>query len=93
MNFTWNERKRLDNANSHKLDFADALHIFNGLEWTTEDLRFHYSEHRYRTVGLLNGKPVTVIHTYEKDHIHVISFRKATRRESIDYFATFPKLD
>jgi len=93
MKFTWNERKRFDNLRDHSLDFADVQFIFNGLESSCEDQRFQYPERRYRTTGLLDGKPVTIIHTYEEDHIHVISFRKATRNESREYFSTFPKLD
>jgi uncharacterized DUF497 family protein len=93
MKFTWDEQKRYRNLFAHGLDFEDAKRIFNGLEWSCEDRRFHYREQRYRTIGLLDGKPVTVIHTFEEDHVHVISFRKATRHQSTEYFATFPKLD
>jgi len=93
MKFTWNEQKRADNLHDHSLDFDDVRLIFNGQECSCEDQRFQYTERRFRTTGLLDGKPVTVIHTYEEDHIHVISFRKATRKESREYFSTFPKLD
>jgi len=93
MKFTWNEKKRLDNAREHKLDFKHAEKIFNGLELTIEDTRFSYPERRFKTIGLLDGKPVIAILTYEEEYIHVISFRKATRREAREYFATFERFD
>jgi uncharacterized DUF497 family protein len=38
------------------------------------------------TLGLLRGNIVSLVHTEEEDHIHVISMRKATRREREIYF-------
>jgi uncharacterized protein len=38
------------------------------------------------TLGLLQGIPVSIVHTETKDRIHVISFRKATERETAILF-------
>ncbi|MBI4574206.1 MAG: BrnT family toxin [candidate division NC10 bacterium] len=38
------------------------------------------------TLGLLRGNVVSIVHTEEDDHIHVISMRKATKREREIYF-------
>jgi uncharacterized DUF497 family protein len=38
------------------------------------------------TLGLLRGNVVSLAHTEEGDHIHVISMRKATKREREIYF-------
>jgi len=58
---------------------VDAEKVFAGLTYTYEDDRFGYGERRFVTLGLLAGIPVSVVHTEEDDHIHLISFRKATR--------------
>jgi uncharacterized DUF497 family protein len=41
---------------------------------------------RYLFLGLLRGNVVSIVHTEEGDHIHVISMRKATKRERDIYF-------
>jgi uncharacterized DUF497 family protein len=38
------------------------------------------------TLGLLRQVVVSIVHTEEADHIHVISMRKATKREREIYF-------
>ena len=84
--FTWSEAKRESNRVKHGLDFADAVAIFTGRTFTFEDTRCCYNERRYITLGLLHGKPVTIIHTENAKEIRIISFRKATRREAEIYF-------
>ena len=82
MRFTWDEAKRKRNLKDHGLDFVDAEQVFNGPTFTYEDDRFHYEEQRLVTLGLFKGIPVSIVHTETRDHIHIISFRKATRRET-----------
>jgi uncharacterized protein len=86
MRFGWNEKKRLANLKRHGFDFVDAPSVFNGYTFTYEDDRFDYDEQRFVTLGLLKGVVVSVVHTETSDHIHIISFRKATRNEQIIYF-------
>jgi len=43
-------------------------------------------ERRFVTLGLLEGIPVSIVRTETKDRIHVISFRKATKRETAILF-------
>jgi uncharacterized DUF497 family protein len=38
------------------------------------------------SLGLFAGVPVSIVHTETPDEIHIISFRKATRREARLYF-------
>jgi uncharacterized DUF497 family protein len=83
---TWDERKRRLNLKKHGLDFGDAEEVFNDVTYTYEDDRFHYGEERFVTLGFLRGTVVSLVHTEEDDHIHVISMRKATRREQEIYF-------
>ena len=86
MRFTWDEVKRKQNLKDHGLDFVDAKRVFAGSTFTYEDDRFRYDEQRFVTLGLLEGIPVSVVHTETKERIHVISFRKATTRETAILF-------
>ena len=38
--------------------------------------------HRFETLGIRAGAPVSIVHTEFKDEIRIISFRKATKREA-----------
>ncbi len=82
----WDERKRRTNLKKHGFDFVDAEEVFQGVTYTYEDDRFSYAEQRFVTLGLLRGNVVSIVHTEEGDHIHVISMRKATKRERDIYF-------
>ena len=64
----------------------DAKRVFEGLTFTYEDDRFRYDEQRFVTLGLFKGIPVSIVHTESEDRIHVISFRKATKRETAILF-------
>jgi uncharacterized protein len=84
--FSWNEKKRRRNLAIHGLDFKDACVVFEGITFTFEDDRFDYPEHRFVTLGLLADVVVSIVHTETPDQVHVISFRRATRHESIIFF-------
>ena len=86
MRFTWDGAKRKRNLKEHGLDFVDAEQVFHGLTFTYEDDRFRYEEHRFVTLGLLKGIPVSIVHTETRYRIHIISFRKATKRETTILF-------
>ena len=86
MRYAWSESKRRRNLREHGLDFADAPDVFKGVTYTFEDDRLDYPEQRFLTLGLLVGVPVSIVHTETVDEIHIISFRKATRREITIYF-------
>lgn len=83
---TWDEPKRRANLRNHGFDFVDAQEVFDGVTYTYEDDRLTYGEQRFVTLGLLREVVVSIVHTEEGDHIHVISMRKATKRERKIYF-------
>jgi uncharacterized DUF497 family protein len=87
MEFTWSRAKRSANLKAHGLDFVDAPRVFEGATFTFEDDRFSYGEQRFVTLGLLAGIPVSIVHTESEHEIRVISFRKATQRETQIYFS------
>jgi uncharacterized protein len=86
MEFTWSEAKRAANLKAHGLDFIDAPRVFEGVTFTFEDDRFSYGEQRFVTLGLLAGIPVSIAHSETDHEIRIISFRKATNRETKIYF-------
>lgn len=86
MQFTWDEPKCRRNLKVHGLDFIDASKVFAGATFSFEDDRFAYGERRLVTLGLLAGIPVSIAHTETEHEIHIISFRKATTRETDIYF-------
>jgi len=83
---TWNGAKRWANLRKHGFDFVDAREVFEGVTYTYEDDRLTYAEQRFVTLGLLRGVAVSIVHTEEGDHLHIISMRKATTREREIYF-------
>jgi len=89
MDFEWDEMKRQTNIAKHRIDFVDAVKIFNGFTVTVEDERFDYGERRYVTLGMSENLTVLfVAYTYENDDvIRILSARKATKREQQRYFA------
>ena len=83
---TWDEPKRHTNHRKHGLDFIDAEEVFEGVTYTYEDDRFAYGEQRFVTLGLLREVVVSIVHTEHGQDIHLISMRKATKREREIYF-------
>jgi uncharacterized DUF497 family protein len=83
---TWDEGKRRANLRKHGFDFGDAEQMLDGVTYTYEDDRLSYDERRFVSLGLLGEIVVSIVHTEEDDHIHIISMRKATKREREIYF-------
>lgn len=90
MKFSWDEAKRRANLRKHGIDFVGCDTIFLGHTLTIEDDRFGYSEPRYFTLGLLEGRCVAVAHTETDDEIRIISIRKADHGEQEIYFSSAP---
>lgn len=86
MEFEWNEAKRLANIRKHGIDFVDVPAAFDRDTVTIEDDRYSYTEQRFVTFGLLQGRVVAVVHTEHNDSTRIISARKATKYEQRTYF-------
>ena len=89
MKFEWDEKKRESNLKEHGFDFIDAIEVFIGATFSIEDERFDYGEHRYITLGILEGIVIVISHLEEDELIRVISIRKATKNEQKIYFKGF----
>ena len=79
MEFEWDEAKRLLVLAKHRLDFADALFVFDGLHVILAARS--EVEAREIAVGLLGERMVAVVFTRRGDRIRLISARGARKNE------------
>jgi hypothetical protein len=81
MRITFDPPKNDKNIAERGLSFEQVA----DLEWDTavsvEDARKNYGERRLRVTGLLHGRLHIAVITVRGDAIHVISFRKANKKE------------
>jgi uncharacterized protein len=85
MRYQWDRNKALSNLSKHGIDFADAVSVFSDeLAITIFDDRFE--EERYITIGIdLFSRILVVIYTMRDDEIRLISARKASKNERLQY--------
>lgn len=85
--FEWDEAKRLSNLKKHGVDFADALEF----DWegaiTVPDARFDYGEERRTALGKFRGHVHSVAYVIRREQRRLISFRRASSRETLRYDA------
>ena len=86
--FEWDEAKREKNIEKHKIDFLDAVKIFDNEEalFTFQDTRQDWGEIRFVTIGLLNGIEIAVVHTPRNNRRRIISVRRARTEERAKYY-------
>ncbi len=85
MSFQWDREKAASNFKKHRIDFADAVTVFDDLNAITIDDPDH-SEPRFVTIGLdAYGRILVVVYTWRGESIRLISARKATKREQKYY--------
>ncbi len=85
MTYEWDDAKNRSNFAKHGVDFADAELVLTGPCVTFVDNRFDYGEERYVSLGLLAGRVVVIAHSLRGGATHIISMRKANRREQKIY--------
>jgi uncharacterized DUF497 family protein len=86
--FTWDERKNRVNKQKHGVSFETAIRVFDDPYHLTRQDREVEGEPRWQTIGMVNDVHVLLVaHTVGEDEevIHIISARKATRRERSIY--------
>jgi uncharacterized protein len=89
MRFTWNEQKNRSNRRKHSISFDTAARVFlDPLHISRQD-RIVEDEERWQTIGRVNGVLlILVAYTVideEEEIVRIISARKATRQERIEY--------
>ena len=81
MKISFDPAKREATLADRGVDFLDAEKVFAGPTFTQEDNRIDYSEPRFQTYGLLEGRLVIVVWTPPGEDRHVMSMRKCNDRE------------
>jgi uncharacterized DUF497 family protein len=81
MKITFDPAKNARNIAERGLPFEQVA----ALEWETaisvEDTRKDYGERRLRVLGRLHGRLHIAVITYRGDATHIISLRKASKKE------------
>ena len=87
VNISFDPAKNERNIASRGISFEVAEQF----EWDTaivaEDLRKEYGERRFQALGFVAGRLYAMVFTPRSGKIHVISLRKANRREMRRYEA------
>lgn len=85
--FEWDDKKAQSNLKKHGVSFDEAATIFNDPRLATiSDPDHSDDEERYVSVGKsVIMRLLSVIHTFRKERIRLISARKATKTEKENY--------
>jgi len=85
IHYEWDVNKAEANFRKHGISFADAVHVFEDeYAITIEDENLN--EIRFITLGMdAKGRIIVVIYTFRREIIRVISARKATGSEKVEY--------
>ena len=87
MRYTWDAKKAASNLAKHRVDFRDAIGIFNSKIAIWLDERFEYDEERWIAVGVTEYKEIFVVFIEEAEDLRrILSARKANRRERERYW-------
>ncbi|SJM95663.1 conserved hypothetical protein [Crenothrix polyspora] len=86
MQFTCNSIKNEINIRDRCLPLLAAQVMFNSDMVVREDTRKAYPERRFIGYNTIDGRLMVVVFCIPADdHIHIISFRKANRREQTKF--------
>jgi len=87
LRFEWDAPKAAANRAKHKVSFEEASTVFGDpLGRITDDPRHSEDEERFVVLGLSEKRRLLVVMFTERgDALHLISARRATRREARNY--------
>jgi len=86
VSFEWDEQKRQLNMRKHRVEFADAVSVFEDPDAITLPGDYTEEEERFVTLASdLFGRILVVVYTWRGDAIRLISARKATASERKQY--------
>lgn len=88
MEFEWDEAKRASNLLKHRLDFMQAVLVFDGRH-VVESAREMAGETRFKAIGRIGEDHVALIFTPRGTAIRIISLRRARDGERRQYQALF----
>jgi hypothetical protein len=87
MSFEWDESKRYANILKHRVDFIDAVEVFENRFLESEDRRRDYGERRFRVFGYWRGTVLHVVYTWRGERRRIITARRAKPNERRTYYA------
>jgi hypothetical protein len=90
--FEWDPAKERSNRRKHRVSFEIARHVFDDPDALAEQDRIENDEHRWQTIGLVNGVLLLLVAHTVRDHggaevIRIISARRADSKERRGYEA------
>ena len=87
LGFEWDPDKASKNVEKHHVSFEEAATVFDDPMFITFiDDEHSIDEERYITIGLSScGRLLMLAHADRKDHIRIISARRATKKEEQFY--------
>jgi uncharacterized DUF497 family protein len=87
LGFEWDPDKANKNVEKHHVSFEEAATVFDDPMFITFiDDEHSIDEERYITIGLSSrGRLLMLAHADRKDHIRIISARRATKKEEQFY--------
>ena len=82
MEYEWDENKWQSNLEKHGLDFVIAYKIYESVEKLTMPSNYA-NESRWIDLAAVGEELIvlTLVYTYRKERVRVISLRKANRQE------------
>ena len=89
MRFTWDALKDRNNRRKHGISFDTAARVFLDPFHLSRQDRMVEDEERWQTIGMVDGVLLVLV-AYavvdeEEEAIRIISARKVTRQERIEY--------
>jgi hypothetical protein len=94
MSFSWDEKKREENWQSRKVDFAEAIGIFDDPEVIESvDGREDYGEERIQALGNTGGVYYLIAYTWRDETRHIITAWKVGKHGQRRYKALFARRD
>ncbi len=89
LTFEWDLKKAETNLKKHGVSFKEASTAFKDpLSLTIDDPLHSGDEERLILIGMsYNNNMLVIVHTEIRDHIRIISARKATKKER-NYYET-----
>jgi uncharacterized DUF497 family protein len=92
MDFSWDEKKREENWRIRKVDFAEAVGIFDAPEiLESPDDREDYGETRLQALGESGGVFYLVVYTWRGETRHIITAWKVGEDGKERYKAVFAR--
>ena len=85
--FEWDVKKAKINLEKHGVSFEEASTVFKDtLSLTIDDPLHSSDEKRLVLIGIsYNNRMLVVVHTERDNHIRIISSRKPTKKERLEY--------